>query len=143
MKKYLSLVLVFVFGVVFLTGCGSSSGGGNKVVCTGESPTETGTYKGEITATIKDDKVSEVSAVMEFTTEEEATQYVSLLKLAEAFMSEGTDLGISSSGKKVTIKNMTELLKDATDDEGNAVTVIGGSKEDFIKYAEAQQYTCK
>ena len=142
MKKYLSAALVFVFGVLFLTGCGSS---GNKVVCSGETATDSGTYKGELTATIKDDKVSEVSAVFEFSTEERSfsKNLINLLKLAEAFMAEGSDLGISNSGKKVTVKNMTEMLKDATDEEGNPVTVIGATKEEFIKYAETQQYTCK
>ena len=140
MKKLFSLVGIFAFGALFLTGCGGS---GSKLVCTGEETTESGSYKAEVTATLKDDKVDAVSAELEFSTEEEATQYASLMKLAEAFMEEGTDLGISSNGKKVTIKNMSAVLSNGTDEEGNEVNLIGGTKDDFVKYVEEQGYSCK
>lgn len=138
MKKLFSLVGLFVFSALVLTGCG----GGEKLVCTISEEGENGTQKGEVTAAIKDGKVDSISANMEFATEEEATQYMQILKLAEAFMGEDVKIGAKQSGKKITIDDMSAILENTNDNE-NEVKIIGMSKEDFKARLEEQGYSCK
>lgn len=136
MKKLFSLIGIFVFSALVLTGCGGS---GDKLVCT---ISEDGA-KGEITATFKNDKVNGLSAVMEFATEEEATQYMQIVQLAEAFMGEDVKIGAKQSGKKITIDDMLPMLEGSTDDDGNEVKITDMTKEEFKANYEEQGYTCK
>lgn len=144
MKKFFSLLCVFVFGALVLTGCGSS---GNKIVCTAEQKDEASgqSMKSEIVAKLKDDKIDSVSAEMTFDNEDAANQYYSILQLAEAFMEEGKSLDISKSGKTIKIGNMMDMLNsEGNEEEGKeAFDISKATKEDFKKYVEAQGYTCK
>ena len=144
MKKFFSLLGVFVFGALVLTGCGSS---GEKLTCTVEQKDEASgqTMKAEIIAKLKEDKIDSVSAEMTFDSEDAANQYYSILQLAEAFMEEGKSLDLSKSGKTIKIGNMMDMLSsEGNEEEGEAAfDVSKATKDEFKKYVEAQGYTCK
>ncbi len=163
MKKILSILTVFVISALIVTGCGGSSNnntnsntngnenGGNvigeKVVCSStQKDEESGeTVTATITAVIQDNKVSGASGTMEFDKEETASQYYSLMQFMDAYMEEGQSLNLKLDGKTVIIGNMMGMLDTEGDEEEGtaAFKVSEATKEEFIKYVEAEGYTCK
>ena len=115
MKKLL-LVLVAVF---CLTGCGE------KVVCTTTQDIEGAKLTGEITAPVKDGKVSSAKALLtaEFKSEKLAKEYYESIK-------DEYD-NVKRNGKKVTAEEKEE--------SGNEKI----KKADFIKSMKAMGYKCK
>ena len=114
MKKLL-LVLVAVF---CLTGCGE------KVVCTTTQKIDGAKITSEITAPVKDGKISSAKALIttEFENEKSAKAYYENVK-------DQYD-NVKRNGKKVTAEqkeNETEKIK----------------KADFIKLMESMEYKCK
>ncbi len=122
MKKGVLLGLASLF---ILTGCG------NKVVCTGKMDEAGMKATAKITATIKSDKVSKVSAAITFDDKQTAETYCGLIK---AFATAGDeDMDIKCSGKTMNIGNYAAFAG-AEDDE----KIIGMSKADFIKAMEKE-----
>ncbi len=127
MKKLLT-VGVCALLLVVLTGCG-----GKKVTCTGSYSEGGINVKAEVTANLDaDDKITDVALVYTFDDKETATSYCSLIKLME-----DPDKGITvdCSGSKITVKGMAGLDNDDS--------MVGKTKDDFVKMAEAESFTCK
>lgn len=144
MKKGLLLLLVSVFGLTLLTGCGGSS---KKVTCTAkiESSGDSAGGSAEIVAELDDsDKVKGVSATMKFESEEEASQAYGMMSFVNAMIEqqgEGDKIDVKLDGKTLTINNF-----DAYAGMDSEEKLIGMSKEDFIKAMEADEEmkaTCK
>ena len=129
MKKYL-LVVVCALLLVVVTGCGNK----NQIVCSQEM-TESGlTMKGEIIASLDgDNKVSDLSLSVDLGNKELANSY------CEFYKQSADGAKVSCSGTKVTVDGLASL--DDDDDEDDKT--IGLTKEDFIKKAEQEGYTCK
>lgn len=122
MKKLLYSFLLLGFGVVVITGCGSSSS--NKVVCKySESDPEIDTTYEEITATLDSDgKVKEISGLIEYRTEDAAK---SDFKYAEEYYGESVKL----DGKKMFLSNLEK-------DERYS-KIVGKTKDEFIEYIKS------
>lgn len=136
MKK---LGAFLVVGTLLLTGCG-----GKKVVCTSEVKDVTGSYKMNITANLKDNKVSKLSAEMKFEDDNAAEQMCSMLKAFSSLIEGNEKLDYKCNGKKITVNNYN-LLVDSDDDSDK---VIGITKDEFIKKMEEsstdeEKVTCK
>ncbi len=138
MKKFLSLAAITVFGALCLTACGGNK---NEIVCKATEDMEGMKVESKIIATLKDEKVSEVSGEMVFESSDAATQYGSILKAAETYLGEGT-LGLEINGKTIKVKNMNALLE-IMGSQSSDFAVIGSSKDDFIKSFDGQGYSCK
>ena len=119
-------ILLGIAGLFILTGCG------NKVVCTGKID-ESGTKaEAKITATIKSDKVSKVSAKMTFADEKTAKTVCTYADLANTLAEKEEDkVKVTCKGKTVTFDDYTKLV----DGEEK---IVGMSKADFIKAMESQ-----
>lgn len=133
MKKKIFGVIGLFVAALLITACGGSKG--PRIVCTAEATDDSGnTQKSEMTAYLKDDKISDIDEIVTFADEETAKSYASTL---QAFASlGGAELKIEQSGKEVTITNMAALLDGATDDEGNEIKVIGMTKDEFLNYTK-------
>ena len=128
MKNKLFALLIIGFGLLLLTGCGSSD---DKIVCTSSEEDFGITIDAEIVAKLKDKKVDSVSAEFVLDTEENAEALYSLLG--------GEDSGAKVEGTKVIVSDFSGMLN-SLDEE---TTVIGMAKEDFIKLIEEKDYSCK
>lgn len=133
MKKFAILLLV---GLFFVVGCGKNN---NKVVCKATTTEEGKTIKAEVVATLKNEKVSDVSATMVFDDESTAQAFCGLYGLANQYAEKETDkIDINCKGKTVKIKNFAKIL----DSEENSI--IGLSKDEFIKQVETEDsFSCK
>ncbi|MBO4600735.1 MAG: hypothetical protein J5634_00655 [Bacilli bacterium] len=108
MKKVAVLGLASLF---LLTGCGS-----NKVTCKSD--------EGKVTATIKNDKVTNISMEMTASSKEEAQMVCALYKEAKC------------SGKTVKISDAASLMGYSKSDLSKL------SKDDFKKAMEASDFKC-
>ena len=131
-NKYFLGLIVGVFGLVFLTGCGGS---GNKVTCSAdlkEGDTKYGTA--EIVAELDDsDKVKTVEMTMKIDDKDAAQQVFSMITLANSFAeNDSQKIDASLDGNKITIKN-AEAYLNQTESE---TKLVGMSKADFIKLVE-------
>ena len=129
MKKY--FLVVFCVMLLFLvTGCG-----GKKVTCK-QSVNESGIkMDAEVIADLDDnDKVTGATVVYDLGDKDTANSYCSLMKLAE---DKEKGVTVECSGSKITIKGMASM------DEGEDDSMIGKTKDEFIKYAEQEGFTCK
>lgn len=111
--------VLFGLGLCLLfAGCG-----GNKVVCTASQESDGTKMTIEVTAPVKDGKITSATTKMvaEFKTKELAEQYCDLM---------GDSEGVKCDGKKVTIEEKTE--------DQEAI-----KKADFIKQAEDEGFKCK
>lgn len=136
MKKLGALLIV---GTLLLTGCGK------KVTCSGDVKSSTGNYKQEVTATLKNDKVSKVTGKMTFEDESTAKTMCSWIELANNMETdESKKVNYKCSGKTITINNYDKLAED----EDGSNKVIGLTKDEFIKLIkenadEDTEITCK
>lgn len=135
-NKYFLGLIVSVFGLVLLTGCGGSSG--KKVTCTADL-NENGTNYGtaEIIAKLNDsDKVTGASMVMKIKDETYAQQIYAMFTLVNSMaQDESQKIDAKLDGKTITINNL-EAYMNATE-EGKGL--VGMSKEDFIKAIESDE----
>ena len=130
MKKYLFITLMVI--LFMTTGCVK-----NQIVCSGTSEEEGIKLTGTVTADLdSNDRVSDAVIVYEFENEENAKKYCSVFKVFEEEDKEGV-IKVSCSGNKITMKGFSKLISEYDD------TLIGASKEDFIKAMEENEYTCK
>ena len=132
MKKY--FLVVFCALVLFVvTGCGSK----NQVKCSGKLSEGEMNILAEVIADFdKDDKLTDATISYELDDEDTATQYCSLFKLMQ---DEEKGVTVTCSGKKITIKGYANL-----DSEEEEDSVVGKTKEEFIKYMqEEEKLTCK
>ncbi len=129
MKKY--FLVVFCALLLFVvTGCG-----GKKVTCS-QTTTEAGVeMKAEVIADLDDnDKITGATVVYDMGDKTTADQYCSLMKMAE---DKEKGVTVECSGSKITIKGMASL------DEGEDESMIGKTKDEFVKEAEKEGFTCK
>lgn len=131
MKK---VAILFVVGLFLVSGCGKK----NQVTCTATQEENGQKYTMTITADMKDDKVSSVSAKMAFDSEDTAKSFCGILGLVNS-MAEDEDSKVNyDCGKKsITIKNYEKLA------ESEGEEVKGLTKEEFIKGLEEEKFTCK
>lgn len=123
------LATIFLVVLIILTGCG-----GNKLVA--KKTTEEVGIKIEekIEVTFKDNKISQVVAVMEFESEETAKMMV------EAFSYEAVEgLEVEQDGNKMTMTMNAQIFADM---QGEPVTV-DITKEDMKKFFEDEGYKVK
>lgn len=122
MKKTLFLGI----GILLLfTGCGS-----NKVVCTQTEEEDGKKIELQVTANLKDNKVSTVDATMKFEDDTTASQYCGIMQLFNSFTEDETKkIDVKCSGKNVTIKNYESIL----DSEDSENKIAGLTKEEFIQ----------
>ena len=119
MRKYLFSLLVFGFGVLFLTGCGSS----NKVVCTYKGDSGEVPSSEEITAELDSDgKVVRIDGYLIYSSEDDAKNDFAYV---EAIYGDS----VSLDGKKIMVKNLQN-----SDEWGS---LVGYTKDEFIKYVES------
>lgn len=131
MKK---VAILFVIGLFLVSGCGKK----NQVVCTGSQEESGQKFTMKVTANIKDDKVSGISAKMTFDNEDMAKSFCGILGLANSMSEDSKNKIEFDCGKKsITIKNYEKLAES----EGENVADL--SKEDFIKAMEEEGLTCK
>lgn len=134
MKK----TLVLGIGALLLfTGCGS-----NKVVCTQTTEEDGKKMELQVTANMKDNKVSTVDATIKFEDDTTASQYCGLMQLFNSFTEdESKKIDVKCSGKNITIKNYDSVL--ASSDSENKVT--GLTKDEFIQKmtSEDKNVKCK
>ena len=133
-NKYFLGLIVSVFGLVLLTGCGGS---GKKVTCTAdlkEGDTKYGTA--EITAKLDDsDKVTSATMVMKLDDEQMAQQVYGMLSLANSFAQDDSQkIDAKLDGKTITINSAETYLAKEGGEE-----LVGMSKADFIKKIEADE----
>lgn len=124
MKK----TLVLGIGALLLfTGCGS-----NKVVCTQTTEEDGKKMELQVTANMKDNKVSTVDATIKFEDDTTASQFAD---------DESKKIDVKCSGKSITIKNYDSVL--ASSDSENKVT--GLTKDEFIQKmtSEDENVKCK
>ena len=129
MKKYL-FVLVCAL-LLLVTGCGNK----NQVKCTGKD--ESTGMEAQIVADFDDNsKLVDASVVYDVKDKDTVEQYCSLFKLME-----NTDKGVSvsCSGTKITIKGFAKMEADEDEED----SMIGKTKEEFIKAMEEEKFTCK
>ena len=133
MKKF---AFLFVVGIFLVSGCGSNK---NQVVCTGTQEEDGYKVDMKIEASIKDDKVSSVSATMAVDNEDMAKTLCGFLGLAKSMAEEdSTKIDYECKGKEIKIKNFDAM--ESTEEN----QVIGMSKADFIKAMEEEDgVTCK
>ena len=129
MKKYLLIVFCALL-LVAVTGCGKK-----QIKCT-NSTTESGVeINAEVIADLDDsDKVTDATVIYGFSDSSIVDQYCSIFKMAE---DEEKGISVDCSGSKITIKGMASLDDDEEDN------VIGQSKDEFVKSAEEEGFTCK
>ena len=135
-KKYFLGLIVSVFGLVLLTGCGGGSS--NKVTCTAdlkEGDTKYGTA--EIIAELDgSDKVKSATMTMNIDDEKMAQQVYGMFTLMNSFAeNDSQKIDAKLDGKKITIKNLEAYMSQNESGE----KLIGMSKADFIKAMEEDE----
>ena len=128
MKKVVVLGLASLF---ILTGCGS-----NKVTCKGTAKENGQKVDMKVVGTVKNDKISKVSAEMKFSDKDTAKSMCSLMELANSFAKDDEKIDFECDGKTLKIKDYSKFDSDSD-------SVIGKSKADFIKAMEKEDLTCK
>lgn len=125
--------------LVALTGCGKK----NEVVCTSNMKEDGVEAKIKVTGKLKDNKIDSVKATMTFNSKEDADKYCGIMALVAGMAGDEKKLEYTCKGKTITINNYDQLS-----DEEEDKSVIGMSKEDFIKEMESSstddgKVTCK
>ena len=128
----------FVFfcavGLLLLAGCGKNA---NEVKCS-KTTTESDTKVTiEVIATLdKNDKISNVSMVYDLGDADTAKTYCDVFKKSEDSKSKN----VSCSGTKITFKDLDSFEED---EEEDSKKLVGESKDNFIKAAKEEGFTCK
>ena len=139
MKKVISF-LVIMLVTITLTGCGSK---GDTVTCTMNDDNA----KSTMTATIKNDKVTKISAEQSETydDEDELNSAYSLSQFAVSMISgvDGMTAKVDKSGKTLKLTMTMDLTKMSAEDIEDELGSTEFDKDEFIKYAEDEGYTCK
>ena len=130
MKKYFLVVLCMVL-LFAVTGCGKK-----QVKCS-RSFTEDGmTMTGEVIADLDgSDKITDVTIVYDIGDQKTADAYCGLMKLG---IDESKGQSVSCSGTKITIKGL-----DSFEETEDSEKIIGITKDEFVKLAEEDEFTCK
>ena len=130
MKKILFLSILSLF---LLTGCGKS----DTITCTGTQDEDTIKVKSEIKAEIKDNKVTNVTAKMEFDDSKAASTMCGIFNLANSMAENDEDkFDYDCKDKTITFKNYLKLLSSEQDKQEF-------TKDEFIKIMEEAKLTCK
>ena len=133
MKKF---AFLFVVGLFLVAGCGSKK---NQVVCTGTEEEAGQKVEMKIEASLKDEKISSVSATLKLDDENTAQTYCSFLGLANSMAeSDSEKIDYECKGKEIKIKNYESF--EASEDGS---TIVGLSKADFVEAMEAEGLKCK
>ena len=125
MKRYL-----LVFSILCLVGCGKKN---DNVVCV-QNYNVGYDYTEEVTAVIKDDKVTELKAVQKFDDGLDTLVQCESIKSLKDY--DIPDLDYSCGKKEISINNY-ELLTDIDE------KIIGMSKQEVIDLFTKYQYACK
>ena len=126
MKKGLNLLLI-VFTIIVVTGCGNKS----KLTCTKEQTFGTVTLNQTIEYTFKKDYATEskLNIVATFDSEDTAESF------AKNYDNQA-DYDVKIDGKKVTVSQVQKVADDAKNSDAN--------KKDAVKEStEAEGFTCK
>lgn len=130
MKKILFLSILSLF---LLTGCGKS----NTITCTGTQDEDSIKVKSEIKVEIKDNKVTNVTAKMEFDDSKTASTMCGIFNLANSMAEKDEDkFDYDCKDKTITFKNYLKLLSSEKDKQEF-------TKDEFIKIMEEEKLTCK
>lgn len=130
MKKILFLSILSLF---LLTGCGKS----NTITCTGTKDEDSIKVKSEIKAEIKDNKVTNVTAKMEFDDSKTASTMCGIFNLANSMAEKDEDkFDYDCKDKTIIFKNYLKLLSSEKDKQEF-------TKEEFVKIMEEEKLTCK
>lgn len=130
MKKILFLSILSLF---LLTGCGNS----NTITCTGTQEEDGIKVKSEIKAGIKDNKITNVTAKMEFDDSKTASTMCGIFNLANSMAENDEDkFDYDCKDKTITFKNYLKLLSSEQDKQEF-------TKDEFIKIMEEAKLTCK
>lgn len=130
MKKILFLSILSLF---LLIGCGKS----NTITCTGTQDEDGIKVKSEIKAEIKDNKVTNVTAKMEFDDSKTASTMCGIFNLANSMAEKDEDkFDYDCKDKTITFKNYLKLLSSEKDKQEF-------TKDEFIKIMEEEKLTCK
>ncbi len=130
MKK-LVIFLCCAVMLLVVTGCGKK----NQVVCSKTAEEEGQKMTVEVTVDFdSSDKATNASMVYDFEDKTLAETFCNLFK-----ESDQKD-NISCSGTKITIKDL-DAFED--EEEEDSEKVVGQSKEDVLKTAEEEGFTCK
>ena len=128
MKKYF-LIVVFTLMLFTVTGCGKK-----QVVCSKSETVEGKTMSVDVIIDLdENDKATGASMVYDFGDKETAETYCELLKQT------GEADKLKCSGSKVTVKDIDNM----SDEEEDSEKITGKTKEEFVKEAEAEGFTCK
>lgn len=127
MKKYLLFLICALLLVV--TGCGKK-----QLVCSRTGTVEGKTMSFDIVVDLDgNDKATNASLIIDYGDETLAQT------MCESSKKTNGDVNIECSGTKVIMKNMDESADQAEDSDD----MIGKTKEEIIKVAEEQGFTCK
>ena len=130
MKKILFLSILSLF---LLTGCGKS----NTITCTGTQDEDGIKVKSEIKAEIKDNKVTNVTAKMEFDDSKTASTMCGIFNFANSMAEKDEDkFDYDCKDKTIIFKNYLKLLSSEKDKQEF-------TKEEFVKIMEEEKLTCK
>ena len=143
MKKLYGL-LVVVFAVVLLTGCGGSKNG---FKCTAKLEENGESAEVEFDVKLDDaEKVKTVDVTFAFESEDYANQMYTMYEWYNSMVEEDQKIDVSKSGKKITIKNYEKIQSDE-DEEGSMGNIVGLTKDEFKKSLEevetATSVSCK
>lgn len=129
LTRSILLVSIFLMTLIVLTGCG-----GNKLVAK-KTTEEVGIkIEEEIEVTFKDNKISQVVAIMEFDSEETAKM------MTEAFTYEETEgLEVKQDGNKMTMTMNAQIFADIQGEQVN----VDITKEELKKFFEDEGYKVK
>lgn len=134
MKKISILICISL--LLLLTGCGKKKS--NEVVCTGYMDEDEVRLGMTVTAKLANDKVSNASVKITFDDEDTAKDYCDLFNLANSYSEENEKISFKCSSKEIVFDDYSSIL--STDDDE---TIIGKTKDDFVKYMIEQDLTCK
>ena len=130
------LIIFFFFLSLFMVGCGKKDkarSSSKQVKCSKTASEGGASMSSEVVAVFdRFDVVSDVSLTYDFGDEKKANMYCDLFKAT------GDD--VSCTGTKVIIKNLDSFEDNEVDDSEK---LTGKSKDEFIKAAEADGFSCQ
>ena len=130
MKKY--ILSVFFIGLLIITvGCGKT----NQVKCSKTETEEGEKMTAEVVANLdSNNKIKDVSMTYDFSSKSTAETFCQMFKSDDSSKKD-----VTCSGTKITVKNLESFENDEeTSKKFNEMT-----KDDFVKIAKEDGFTCK
>lgn len=136
------LILLIYFCSLFLfVGCASSSK--DNIVCKIAEEYNGMTMDNVVTASIENDKVASVSGTFTFDSEKNANAYYTFLTVFEKNLGDDKSLGITLDGNTISVEKYYYLIEYNLNNNEKTISIIGQSKEDYIKVLEDRNFSCK